>query len=54
MGYPPETYQDKWAETRWESRIRSIEAVRYQTWQVKEGLLKMKETSADPAVRVEA
>ena len=43
-----------WSETRWESRIKSIEAVRYQARQVRGALLKMRETTADPVVRVEA
>uniref|UniRef100_A0A1A8MAA7 HAT C-terminal dimerisation domain-containing protein n=1 Tax=Nothobranchius pienaari TaxID=704102 RepID=A0A1A8MAA7_9TELE len=43
-----------WAETRWESRIKSIEAVRYQTGQIREALLELRETTADPVVRVEA
>ncbi|QQP39921.1 Uncharacterized protein FKW44_013792, partial [Caligus rogercresseyi] len=43
-----------WAETRWESRIKSIEAVRYQAGQVREALLEVRETTADPVVRVEA
>lgn len=43
-----------WAETRWESRIKSIEAVRYQARQVREALLEVRETATDPVVRVEA
>ncbi|XP_059182372.1 uncharacterized protein LOC131961119 [Centropristis striata] len=43
-----------WAETRWESRIKSIEAVRYQAGQVREALLEVRETTKDPVVRVEA
>ncbi|KAI2646976.1 Zinc finger MYM-type protein 1 [Labeo rohita] len=43
-----------WAETRWESRIKSIEAVRYQAGQVREALLEVREKTADPVVRVEA
>ena len=43
-----------WAETRWESRIRSIEAVRYQARQIIEAHLEVREPTADPVVRVEA
>ncbi|CAK6983642.1 Uncharacterized protein FKW44_014134%2C partial, partial [Scomber scombrus] len=42
-----------WAETRWESRIKSIEAVRYQAGQVREALLEVRQMTADPVVRVE-
>ena len=42
------------AETRFESRIRSIEAVRYPAKHVREALLEVRETTADPDVRVEA
>lgn len=43
-----------WSETRWESRIDSIQAVRYQAGQVREALLEVRETTADPVVKVEA
>ena len=42
-----------WAETRWESRIISISAIRYLARQVREALLEVRETTADPVVRVE-
>ncbi|KAL6486779.1 hypothetical protein MHYP_G00034050 [Metynnis hypsauchen] len=43
-----------WSETRWESRIKSVQAVRYQAGQVREALLEVRETAADPMVKVEA
>ncbi|GAA6083151.1 zinc finger MYM-type protein 1-like [Tachysurus ichikawai] len=43
-----------WSETRWESRIDSIQAVRYQAGQVREALLEVRETNQDPVVKVEA
>ncbi|XP_071060220.1 zinc finger MYM-type protein 1-like [Pseudochaenichthys georgianus] len=43
-----------WSETRWESRIKSVEAVKYQAGQIREALLEVRETTADPVVRVEA
>ncbi|KAL1277057.1 hypothetical protein QQF64_023730 [Cirrhinus molitorella] len=42
------------SDTRWESRIDSIQAVRYQAGQVREALLEVRETTADPVVKVEA
>lgn len=43
-----------WAETRWESRIKSIEAVKYQTAEVRDTLVEVRDTTGDPVVRVEA
>ncbi|CAB4058879.1 unnamed protein product [Lepeophtheirus salmonis] len=43
-----------WAESRWHSRIKSIKVVRYQDEQVKEAILEVTKTAADPVVRVEA
>lgn len=43
-----------WSETRWESKIDSIQAVRYQTGQVREALLEVRETTQDPTAKVEA
>ncbi|XP_036004551.1 zinc finger MYM-type protein 1 [Fundulus heteroclitus] len=43
-----------WTETRWESRIKSVEAVRYQAGQIREALLEVRGKTTDPVVRVEA
>lgn len=43
-----------WSETRWASRVNSVEAVRYQAPQVREAPLEVKEKAADPAIRIEA
>ncbi|XP_045898642.1 zinc finger MYM-type protein 1-like, partial [Micropterus dolomieu] len=43
-----------WSETRWESRIDSIQAVRYQAGPVRDALLEVRETTQDPVVKVEA
>ncbi|XP_068115082.1 zinc finger MYM-type protein 1-like [Hyperolius riggenbachi] len=43
-----------WSETRWESRVESVEAVRYQASNIREALLQVRETSSDPGVQAEA
>ena len=43
-----------WSETRWESRIKSIEALRYQAEKVREALLEVRNKATDPVVAVEA
>ncbi|GAA6090969.1 zinc finger MYM-type protein 1-like [Tachysurus ichikawai] len=48
------TILKSWSETRWESSIDSIQAVRYQAGQVREALLEVRETTQDPVVKVEA
>lgn len=40
-----------WTETRWESRVKSLEAVRYQAAEVRDALL---EKANDPVVKIEA
>ncbi|KAG1973804.1 zinc finger MYM-type protein 1-like isoform X2 [Pimephales promelas] len=42
-----------WSETRWESRIKSIEALRYQAEKVREALLEVRNKATDPVVAVE-
>lgn len=43
-----------WSDTRWESRVKSIEAVRYQTAEVRNALLEVREKAPDPAIKIEA
>ncbi|XP_034544579.1 zinc finger MYM-type protein 1-like [Notolabrus celidotus] len=43
-----------WSDTRWESRINSIEAVRYQASNIREALLEVREKVTDPLTKVEA
>ncbi|XP_034056012.1 uncharacterized protein LOC117535596 [Gymnodraco acuticeps] len=43
-----------WSDTRWESRINSIEAVRYQAAEVRDALLEVRDKATDGVVRMEA
>lgn len=43
-----------WSEMRWESRIKSTEALRYQAEKVREALLEVRNKATDPVVAVEA
>lgn len=43
-----------WSDTRWESRIKSIERLRYQADKVREALLEVRKNVNDPVVEVEA
>lgn len=43
-----------WSETRWESRVNSIEPLRYQTDKVREALTEVRDQTNDAAARIEA
>ncbi|XP_071749006.1 uncharacterized protein [Lepeophtheirus salmonis] len=43
-----------WVETRWESRIKSIQELKYHSEKVSEAFLEVKKAAADPVVRVES
>ncbi|XP_034058243.1 zinc finger MYM-type protein 1-like [Gymnodraco acuticeps] len=43
-----------WSDTRWESRVNSIEAVRYQAPNIREVLLEVSDKVTDPLTKVEA
>lgn len=43
-----------WSETRWESRLKSIEPLHYQAQAVREALIEVREKTTDPTVKVEA
>lgn len=42
-----------WSETRWESRINSVEAVRYQDAQVRDAFLEVRDRVTNPAIKIE-
>ncbi|XP_076037997.1 uncharacterized protein LOC143023362 [Oratosquilla oratoria] len=42
-----------WANTQWESQINSVEVVRFQAAKVRDALLEVRASTADPAVKIE-
>lgn len=42
-----------WAETRWESKVKSVEPMRYQRAAVREALIEVRDNTKDPAVKAE-
>ncbi|XP_064087271.1 RANBP2-like and GRIP domain-containing protein 5/6 [Macrobrachium nipponense] len=49
-----DTTLKSWADTRWESRINSVEVVRFQAAKVRDALLEVRGSTADPAIKIEA
>ena len=43
-----------WAETRWESKIKSVEPMRYQGAAVREALIEVRDHTKDSAIKAEA
>ncbi|XP_077052859.1 zinc finger MYM-type protein 1-like [Siphateles boraxobius] len=43
-----------WAETRWESKVKSVEPMRYQGAAVREALIEVRDHTKDPAIKAEA
>ena len=43
-----------WSETRWESKIKSVEPMRYQGAAVREALIEVRDHTKDPAIKAEA
>jgi len=43
-----------WAETRWESKVKSVEPMRYQGAAVRKTLIEMRDNTKDPAIKAEA
>jgi hypothetical protein len=42
------------SDTKWESRLQSVHAIRYQASEVREALLEARQTINDPVAKVEA
>ncbi len=42
-----------WAETRWESKVKSVEPMRYQGAAVREALSEVRDDTKDPAIKAE-
>jgi len=49
-----DTTLKSWADTRWESPINSVAAVRFQAAKVRDALLEVRDTIADPTIKVKA
>lgn len=43
-----------WSDTRWESRLQSVQAVRFQVAQIREALVEVRQSLSDPVSKVEA
>ncbi len=43
-----------WAETRWESKVKSVEPMRYQGAAMREALIEVRDNTKDPAIKAEA
>ena len=43
-----------WSDTSWESRISSVEAVRYQAAEVRDALIEVRDNATDPTIKIEA
>lgn len=41
-------------ETRWESHVKSVEAIRFQATEIRKALLEERGKATDPVVRIEA
>ena len=43
-----------WTETRWESKVKSVEPLRYRAAAVREALIELRDHVKDPVTKVEA
>lgn len=43
-----------WSDTRWESKVKSVEPLRYQTAAVREALIEVSDQTKDPVIKIEA
>ena len=42
-----------WTEIRWESKVKSVEPLRYQAAAVREALIKVRDQTKDPVIKIE-
>ncbi|XP_038687917.1 zinc finger MYM-type protein 1-like [Tripterygium wilfordii] len=54
MSYVKNLTLKSFSQTRWESRVESVKAMRYQTLQVRDALIDLANTSEDPKTKSEA
>ncbi|XP_055771271.1 uncharacterized protein LOC129847549 [Salvelinus fontinalis] len=43
-----------WTETRWQSKVKSVEPLRYKTAAVREALIEVRDQTKDPVIKIEA
>ena len=43
-----------WTETRWESKVKRVEPLRYQAAAVREALIEVRDQTKDPVMKIEA
>ena len=43
-----------WSDTRWESKIKSVEPLRYQAAAVRDALIEVKDHTKDSVIKIEA
>ena len=58
MGHPEKKHVDitlkMWSDTRWESKVKSVEPLRYQAAAVREVLIEVRDHTKDPVIKIEA
>ena len=57
MGHPEKLVDitlKMWSDTRWESKAKSVEPLRYQAAAVREALIEVRDHTKDPVIKIEA